>query len=109
MDTINRDNNNMTPPWFRLFNIEYISTLLGVSFAIGVAYSTLSGDISKVELTVEKVEQTQSEITKVINRVEIDLSVIRNEQLHLKNQIKEQKTYMKTVISLLEHNRYDRQ
>ena len=86
----------------RWLSAETFGSLLLVAVAIGTTYQALASESEVTKQKVEAVELQQHEMKASLNQVEVDTAVIRNNQMHFKAQLNDQKEKINRILDLLE-------
>jgi len=86
----------------RWLSAETLGSLLLVAVAIGTTYQALASETEVTRKKVDSMEVQQQEMKASLNQVEVDTAVIRNNQVHFKDQLNDQKQKINRILDLLE-------
>lgn len=89
----------------KFLSIETVISLLLISFSVGGTYKVLASDAAKTEKKVEQIVVDQKQMGKSIEGINTNIAVIKNDQKHIRQQLKDNQARMDRALIMLERMR----
>lgn len=86
----------------KFLSVENIGSLITIAFVFGMGYSALASESAETKAKLSNMKIEQKQLVTDVQTIQTDIAVIKNDQQHVKRQLREQKDDLKRVLMILE-------